>query len=174
MSNDIQWRSGSLDEYLSPRPNPKTAVRDLVSPVPSVSIESKSGSRVAFKDSVSSLLTYPNPPKGGSLGTIVTVRTAMGTTTHHDGQVFVKWDSGDFGSYYPRDLLPASSRGRISAGDYRRVVSASNDLDDFLRTASTGSDLVHKATKDLWTLKKNGDEYAIERLFDDNGSPLKV
>lgn len=174
MDNDIAWRSGSLDEFLNPRPTPKTAVRDLVSPVPSVSTDSKAGSGVAFKDSVRSLLTYPNPPKGGSTGTIVTVRTAMGTTTHHEGQVFVKWDSGDFGSFYPQDLLPASGKTRVSSGDYRRVVTASSDLDDFLRVASTGSDLVHKATKDLWTLKKNGDEYAIERLFDNTGSPLKV
>lgn len=34
--------------------------------------------------------------------------------------------------------------------------------------------LVHKSTKDLWTIKKEGEEYYIERLFQDNGDPLKV
>jgi len=98
----------------------------------------------------------------------------MGTTTHHEGQVFVKWDSGDFGSFYPKDLLPASARTRTSSGDFRRVVASLSDLDDFLRVASTGSDLIHKATKDLWSLKKDEEGYAIERLFDNTGNPLKV
>ena len=34
--------------------------------------------------------------------------------------------------------------------------------------------LVHKSNRDLWALKKEGDgRFFIERLFDDNGSPLK-
>lgn len=33
--------------------------------------------------------------------------------------------------------------------------------------------LVHKSDRDLWTLKKDGNDYFIERLFDDNGQPLK-
>ena len=35
-------------------------------------------------------------------------------------------------------------------------------------------ELVHKATKDLWSFKKDGDNYVIERLFDESGNPLKV
>jgi hypothetical protein len=35
--------------------------------------------------------------------------------------------------------------------------------------------LVHKATKDLWSLKVGEDgSYDIERLFDDAGDPLKI
>lgn len=34
--------------------------------------------------------------------------------------------------------------------------------------------LIHKSDRDLWALKKEGDgRFFIERLFDDNGSPLK-
>ncbi len=34
--------------------------------------------------------------------------------------------------------------------------------------------LIHKSDRDLWSLKKEGDgKFYIERLFDDNGSPLK-
>lgn len=174
MEDDIEWRSGSLDTYLDPRPVPKTAVRDLFVDAPIINIDVKAGTRVAFRDSVSSLLTYPTPPKGGSLGTVVAVRTAGGTTTHHNGQLFIKWDGGDFGGFYPQDLTPASGRSRTSSGDFRRVVASSSDLDDFLRVASDGSDLIHKATRDLWSLKKDGDTYAIERLFDGTGNPLKV
>ena len=33
--------------------------------------------------------------------------------------------------------------------------------------------LVHKSDRDLWAIKKEGESYFIERLFDDNGTPLK-
>jgi hypothetical protein len=33
--------------------------------------------------------------------------------------------------------------------------------------------LVHKSNRDLWAIKKEGENFFIERLFDDNGSPLK-
>ena len=34
--------------------------------------------------------------------------------------------------------------------------------------------LIHKSDRDLWALKKEGDgRFFIERLFDDNGQPLK-
>lgn len=34
--------------------------------------------------------------------------------------------------------------------------------------------LIHKSDRDLWSLKKEGDgKFYIERLFDDNGTPLK-
>lgn len=60
--------------------------------------------------------------------------------------------------------------------DLRRVrVARLGDLTQFFSSSRTASDtLVHKATKDLWSLKKDGSDYVIERLFDDSGSPLKV
>jgi hypothetical protein len=33
--------------------------------------------------------------------------------------------------------------------------------------------LIHKSNRDLWALKKDGEKFFIERLFDDNGNPLK-
>jgi hypothetical protein len=33
--------------------------------------------------------------------------------------------------------------------------------------------LVHKSDRDLWAIKKEGEFFFIERLFDDNGQPLK-
>jgi len=40
----------------------------------------------------------------------------------------------------------------------------------------TGSrdELVHKATKDLWSFREDGGQFVIERLFNDSGDPLKV
>lgn len=33
--------------------------------------------------------------------------------------------------------------------------------------------LIHKSDRDLWGIRKEGDEYLIERLFDDAGNPIK-
>jgi hypothetical protein len=53
----------------------------------------------------------------------------------------------------------------------RRKLSSLQDLNGFVRV---GSDtLVNKSQKDLWSLRKEGEDFYIERLFQDNGTPLK-
>lgn len=130
-----------------------------------------SGLRVAFTGTLSSLLTYPNPPERGETGTVVMVRTAMGDATEQDGMVFVKLDGGRLAALHRSHLrrLPVTSR---TANAYRMKVTAMGDLTDFMKSAS--DELIHKATKDLWKLSKQGDDYVIERLFDETGKPLKV
>lgn len=51
-----------------------------------------------------------------------------------------------------------------------RVASCSQ-LKGFTRLSA--ETLIHKSDRDLWTLKAEGDKFYIERLFDDNGTPLK-
>lgn len=54
----------------------------------------------------------------------------------------------------------------------RAKVASLQDLTGFLRLSS--ETLIHKSNNDLWSLKKEADgNYFIERLFDDNGEPLK-
>lgn len=53
----------------------------------------------------------------------------------------------------------------------RRRVASLGDLSNFVRLSS--ETLVHKSQRDLWALKQEGGEFFIERLFDDNGDPLK-
>jgi hypothetical protein len=53
----------------------------------------------------------------------------------------------------------------------RRQVASLRDLAEFKRVAA--DTLIHKATRDFWALKPNGDgTYQIERLIDGNG-PVK-
>ncbi|MBD3261312.1 MAG: hypothetical protein GF334_06440 [Candidatus Altiarchaeales archaeon] len=129
----------------------------------------KSGTRVAFINSVEALFTYEDCPNPDAQGTVITVRTASGDRTANDGQVFVLWDDGKFRGVFQQHLKPLF--GQKQANTVRMRVKTSMDLDGFLRC---GSDLVHKATKDLWALKQEGDEFVIERLFQDTGEPLKV
>ena len=54
----------------------------------------------------------------------------------------------------------------------RIKVGRTSQLNGFVRISEDM--LVNKATQDLWAIKKHGDnDYYIERLFADDGSPLK-
>ncbi len=60
----------------------------------------------------------------------------------------------------------------VQARTGRRLIAACSDLKNFVRVSS--DTLVHKSNNDLWTLKKEADgKFYIERLFDDNGEPLR-
>jgi hypothetical protein len=53
----------------------------------------------------------------------------------------------------------------------RRRVASLQDLTGFTRVSA--DTLVHRSQKELWSLQKDGDKFFIERLFDDNGQPVK-
>jgi hypothetical protein len=53
----------------------------------------------------------------------------------------------------------------------RKRVASLGDLSNYIRVSA--ETLVHKSQRDLWSLKKEGEDFFIERLFDDNGDPLK-
>jgi hypothetical protein len=61
----------------------------------------------------------------------------------------------------------------VSAAKHgRRVVASMKDLASFTRVSA--ETLVHKSEQDLWGLAKEADgKFYIQRLFDDNGTPLK-
>jgi hypothetical protein len=62
-------------------------------------------------------------------------------------------------------ILSPNSKSRVK-------VASLHDLSPFIRLSS--ETLIHKSNRDLWALKKEADgNYFIERLFDDNGEPLK-
>lgn len=130
------------------------------------------GDRVAFVRTLSALLTYENSPEPSERGTVIRVRTASGTSTEFENRIFVKWDSGQTLPVL-RDHIIACEREKV-AGSFSRRVNSLGDLGDFFKVAS-GDELVHKATRDLWSLSKASDGgYVIERLFDNSGEPLKV
>lgn len=163
-------RVSSLDDHLSGRLSNESvrALTDKFRAENALHLPVEAGTRVSFVGNLGAVLSYPNPPEGGEEGTVVSVRTATGDTTHLDDTVFVKWDTGLFLPTFREHLRLASGQ----AEGFVMRVSALQDLTDFFKTS--GEDLVHKATKDLWSVKQKGDEYVIERLFDDTGAPLKV
>lgn len=157
-------QAASIQEFLNS--DKGTAQREKEASAPA-------GMRVAFLDSLESVMAYPNPPSPGTEGTVVMVRTASGDTTSMMGQVFVKWDDGKFQPTWASHLVRAGSSKKL-ASNYARRHNASS-INDFLRMSSESNDLVHKATKDLWSLQVGDDgDVVIARLFAEDGSPLKV
>jgi hypothetical protein len=53
----------------------------------------------------------------------------------------------------------------------RQKVASLGDLSNFVRVST--ETLIHRSNRDLWSIKREGNELFIERLFDDNGEPLK-
>ncbi|OHD26991.1 MAG: hypothetical protein A2Y38_08235 [Spirochaetes bacterium GWB1_59_5] len=132
----------------------------------------KVGTRVAFRTNLGSVLTYPDVPNTGVLGTVVLVRTANGDSTEWEGRVMVAWDDGKFRPILAEHLRPALLKTK-QARMVRLRVSSLGDLSEFFGPAKTGSsDLVHKATQDLWAFHQDGEGYVIERLFNADGNPL--
>jgi len=132
------------------------------------------GTRVSFVTNIGSVLQWADPPSNGSEGTVVMVRTAEGDQTSFNGLVFVKFDNGQFLQVDPEYLRRAAGNTKL-ASSFTRRVSNLGDLSGFLRWGSDDSELVHKATRDLWSFETgNKGEFVISRLFDDTGEPLKV
>ena len=81
------------------------------------------------------------------------------------GQIQVSGSSGI-------DALFAQTPALITPTKGRRRIASLQDLNGFVRIAA--DTLIHKSQQDLWALKKEGDgHFYIERLFDDNGEPVK-
>ena len=136
--------------------------------------DQQAGTRVRFVANIGSVLTYDDPPADGLEGTVVSVKTGSGVTTHMDDRMFVLFDDGKFRGIQAEHLRLAGSSKKAS--NVRMVVSDLGSLASFFAPTINGADdeLVHKATKDLWALKQDGNNFVIERLFDETGNPLKV
>lgn len=171
--------ASSLDLYLQDREAQvaNTGLRSITDQgraANALPLPASPGQRVAFVTNIGSVLQWSDPPADGSEGTVVMVRTAEGDQTSFNGLVFVKFDDGKFLQVDPEYLRRASSNTKLASGFVRRVANL-GDLSGFLRWGGDDNELVHKATRDLWSFQtgQNG-EFVISRLFNDTGEPLKV
>ena len=60
---------------------------------------------------------------------------------------------------------------KTAAAPMRVKVASLSQLQGFTRISA--ETLINKSTNDLWAIRKDGDGFQIERLFNDSGSPLK-
>jgi len=71
----------------------------------------------------------------------------------------------------PQIVTPLGQKTAAVAKKPARVkVGSLAQLSDFRRTSA--ETLIHKSTQDLWSIRKEGEDFFIERLFQD-GLPLK-
>jgi len=179
VGGDIHWGdTGAIDHVLQGRTiegASTTALRELTDAsraANALKLPVEAGTRVAFKHNLGSVLAYATVP--ADEGTVVTVRSANGDVTAHDGMVMVAWDDGIFLPVHPEHLRLAGVNKK-RAGAVRMSFVSFGDLSSLFEQAKNGSDdLVHKATKDLWSFKESDGEFVIERLFSEDGNPLKV
>lgn len=69
------------------------------------------------------------------------------------------------------DALLGDDKPKVARVERKKVASL-GDITDFVRVSAES--LIHRSSRDLWALKKQADgTYYIERLFDNNGEPLK-
>ena len=173
-------RKSSIDRHLEGRElegSYSTSMRDLTDAgrqANSLRLPQDAGTRVRFAMNIGAILTYDDIPADRMEGTIVTVRTGSGDTTHMDGSAFVLWDDGKLRAIGAEHLRLAKASGK-KASAVRMHVADLNDISfSFALRVGHEDDLIHKATKDIWSFHKDGDGYVIERLFNDAGGPLKV
>ena len=138
-----------------------------------IPLPQNAGTRVRFVNNIGSILTYDDVPNPGVAGTVVAVKTSSGPATDRDGRLFVAWDDGVFRPIMPEHLRLAGPSSKQSSS-VRMMVSSLGDISSMFTANSHEGELVHKSTKDLWSVKKDGSNYVIERLFNDDGKPIKV
>ena len=164
-------RTASMDEILY------TKVSDLVDKNRQTTPEkiAKFTEGVRVFSTTNNGLVIPNTlPLSGTKGTVVKVRTASGEVTSFDGEIFVQWDGKSSIDRVATQYLKVASM-KVASLDNFIVLSGPSLSADFGASSLSTGELVHKSTKDLWTVKVGDDGgYEIERLFDQNGDPLKV
>jgi len=161
-------KTSSLDAAMN------TEIRDLTSRGRKRKSASSFREGVRVSAHTNNGVIIPNTlPMAGTKGTVVKVKTANGDVTSYEGGVFVQWDGR------------GSKIDRVEP-EFLRVASMKvSSLDDFIvlsgpslmltAAADTTGELVHKATQDLWSVRVSDDgSFDIERLFDENGDPLKI
>jgi hypothetical protein len=188
MSNDDFWTNftlgqhkdaSSLDLHLQAREEEAAArgirvLTDKGRSAAALPLPADPGIRVSFIVNIGSVMSYADPPGEGAEGTVVMVRTAEGDQTGMGPMVFVKWDDGKFLAMHHEHLRRAKGGKKFARNFVRKALSL-GDLTGFLGTPEeTGTELIHKATNDLWSFSQGEDgSYVISRLFDETGEPLK-
>jgi len=172
------------DDEISFIGNAKTASMDAVlnTKISDLTDSGKRAKRISFKEGTRVVVNTNNGvviptqvPLSGTKGTIVAVKTATGDVTSMGGEVFVKFDTrGSKIDRVPSEFLQIASM-KVSSLDEHFILLSGPSLMAHSLFAEDKTALVHKSTKDLWSVKLAEDgSYEIERLFDDDGNPLKV
>lgn len=145
------------------------------------------GTMVVFAGDLGATLSMSDPPPKGMPGEVVSVKSAGGDVTSHEGVVFVKWADNKFRAAHA-DFLRLAKVSSISTEEAGLEDACWEGYEAFgmkekdgrrvpncvpvkkakrIRVSSVGDltqflkvaegTLIHKSTKDLWSFKKDAD-----------------
>jgi hypothetical protein len=131
MNNDDFWTrlasapfsdeaiTSAIDTHLSGKAHGEAfegvrALTDKMRAAGALSLPVEAGTKVLFAGNLGAYLSYDEIPTEGSVGEVVTVKSANGDITHHDGKVFVKWDDGKFLGIHAEHLRLAGTSKKAS------------------------------------------------------------
>lgn len=177
---DLDWgRTGEMDRLLQGSDvEASVTMYDLTDKGRSqnaLSAPYEAGQRVTFAGgNIGAVLSYEDVPEDGVGGTIILVKAGDGKKTADGNMVFVQWDDGKFRPIFAEHLRVSSGGEKRASSFVIRVADLVTLSDLFVQHKSADDELIHRATKDLWSFRQSEDGFIIERLFDYNGDPLKV
>ena len=93
--------AGAMDSHLSGKSIDESfgsvrTLTDVHRQANALSLPVEAGTKVVFAGGLGAHMSYDDVPADGITGEVVTVKSATGSITHHDGKVFVKWADGKF------------------------------------------------------------------------------
>jgi hypothetical protein len=117
--------TSAIDTHLSGKAHGEAfegvrALTDKMRAAGALSLPVEAGTKVLFAGNLGAYLSYDEFPTEGSVGEVVTVKSANGDITHHDGKVFVKWDDGKFLGIHAEHLRLA---GQDKQAEHKRAGS---------------------------------------------------
>lgn len=131
-------KHGSIDDFLSgkdiggPSFDSVRDITDKVRAAKALSLPVEAGTRVSFKANLGAVMTYDDPPMPGSEGVVVTVKSANGMVTAHEGKVFVQWDDGKFRSVHAEHLrLAKKAKKKASSLTLRGIFEMHTHPDEY-------------------------------------------
>ena len=155
-NSSTQLLTGSMDSLLSGRAHGEDfekmrVLTDVYREANALELPVEAGTKVSFLGTLGAYMGYENPPRQNSVGEVVSVKSANGDVTYHEGKVFVQWDDGEFRSIHAEHLRLASVKSEKTAKEH----SSPEALKQYLKDHPGADKSKHTVKKDEKANKKD-------------------
>ena len=158
--------AGAMDSHLSGKSIDESfgsvrTLTDVHRQANALPLPVEAGTKVVFAGGLGAHMSYDDVPADGITGEVVTVKSATGSITHHDGKVFVKWADGKFRPIHAEHLRLA---GQDKQAGYR---SLSPNEHEQLLDAIAAEVKKYSRGDEIWAgdvVEALGKKYSIENV----------
>ena len=95
------------------------ALTDQVRKAKALQLPVEAGTKVVFAGDLGVVLAYGDVPEAGVVGEVVSVKSAAGEVTSHEGMVFVQWGDGKFRSIHAEHLRLAEDQKKVARDRFK-------------------------------------------------------